>query len=102
MKTIERQRCQALCISKSVPKKVVGKRVHFFATDLEAALKSDHCSRCRQTRAALCKTAKTPASLIIFPLTAAVNYSPGLRCRDELRCSGIKALEEEDEIIKSQ
>lgn len=44
---------------------------------------------------------RTPVSLIVFPLTAVVNYSPGLCCRDELRGSGIKALEEEDEIIKS-
>lgn len=45
---------------------------------------------------------RTLVSLIVFLLTAAVNYSPGLCCVDELRGSGIKALEEEDEIIKSQ
>lgn len=50
----------------------------------------------------LCVNDRTLVSLIVFPLTAVVNYSPGLCCRDELRCSGIKALEEEDEIIKSQ
>lgn len=45
---------------------------------------------------------RTLVSLIVFLLTAAVNYSPWLCCIDELRGSGIKALEEEDEIIKSQ
>lgn len=44
---------------------------------------------------------RTLVSFIVFLLTALVNYSPGLCCRDELRGSGIKALEEEDEIIKS-
>lgn len=38
----------------------------------------------------LCVNDRTPVSLIIFQLTAAVNYSPGLCCRDELWGSGIK------------
>lgn len=50
----------------------------------------------------LCVNDRTLVSLIVSLLTAVVNYSPGLCCIDELRCSGIKALEEEDEIIKSQ
>jgi len=54
-----------------------------------------------QEGAQLCVNDRTLVSLIVFLLTAAVNYSPGLRCRDEPRGSGIKALEEEDEIIKS-
>lgn len=49
----------------------------------------------------LCVNDRTRASLIVFLLTVVVNYSLGLCCRDELRGSGIKALEEEDEIIKS-
>lgn len=45
---------------------------------------------------------RTLVSLIVFLLTAVVNYSQGLRCRDEPRGSGIKVLKEEDEITKPQ
>lgn len=42
------------------------------------------------------KKKKKKLLLIVFLLTAVVNYSLGLCCGDELR-----ALEEEDEIIKA-
>lgn len=42
----------------------------------------------------LCVNDRALVSLIIFQLTAAVNYSPGLCCRDELWGSGMKGTGE--------